>query len=287
MRVENSGKDPVEFGGQRGDLLGPRRIVRRLGGSDRPLFSICTMVTTRDEYKGCHASLMAGGFNESNCEYLIVDNSVGNVADAYVCLNEFLQASSGIYLIVCHQDILLLDQGADRLRERLSELDNLDPNWAVCGNAGCTHDGQPVIRISDPWGEDQARGGPFPRRVMSLDENFLVIRKLANLGLSHDLVGFHHYGTDICLMADITGWSIYVIDFHLRHKSSGNAGTKYRLSQASIAAKYRRALRPRWIHNVVRQPFFISGLPGHTQLAQLARKLFKTISLFHRSRLIL
>ena len=88
---------------------------------------------------------------------------------------------------------------------------------------------------------------PLPRRVSGLDENFLVVRRDANLAVSADLKGFHLYGTDICIVARLLGHTAYVVDFHLRHLSSG--ASKYQPDfeelRAALIAKYRRAMRPR------------------------------------------
>ncbi len=59
----------------------------------------------------------------------------------------------------------------------------------------------------------------LPIRVGSLDENFIVVKRQANLALSHDMSGFHLYGTDLCIIADILGRTSYVVDFHLCHKA--------------------------------------------------------------------
>ena len=64
---------------------------------------------------------------------------------------------------------------------------------------------------------------------------------------SRDLHGFHLYGADLCLIADILGYSAYVVDFHLRHKSVGNKGSTFEVVRAELIEKYRRALRYRVI----------------------------------------
>jgi len=148
--------------------------------------------------------------------------------------------------VLCHQDLRLIEDGADRLEAVLSELEARDAGWAVAGNAGGTGLGRLAMRISDPHGENR-RIGSLPERAMSLDENFLVLKRSARIGLSRDLTGFHFYGADLCLAADIMGHSAYVIDFHLRHLSDGRISPAFYQARAAFRAKWSRALRPRWM----------------------------------------
>ena len=222
-------------------------------------FSICTLVTDRAEYAGMVASFQAGGFDGPDCEYLYLDNSENNAFDAFSGYNLFLTVATGDYLILCHQDILLLEAGRAELEERLAELDAVDPAWALCGNAGGVPPDGVAIRITDPHGADRSLGS-FPARASALDENFILARREANLALSHDLGGFHLYGADLCILAQVLGRTAYVIDFHLRHKSGGTIGADFYASRRAIVAKYRRAFRPRWIATTCTH-FIISGLP--------------------------
>ena len=75
----------------------------------------------------------------------------------------------------------------------------------------------------------------------------MVIKKSANLALSHDLSGFHLYGTDICLVADLLGYSAYAIDFKLIHKSYGKPGNSYYKILEKLIYKYARFMRSRTI----------------------------------------
>jgi hypothetical protein len=198
------------------------------------------------EYREMLASLKRGGFGESDCEYLYFDNSQGNAADAFGGYNFFLTEARGTYILLCHQDILLLEDDRSVLERRLEELDALDPTWGLCGNAGVTTAGRLALRLTDPHGANRALG-PFPSRVASLDENFIIVQRGANLGLSHDLAGFHFYGADLCIIADIMGRSAYVIDFHLHHKSGGTPNGQFYQGRLEMMKKYARALRPRWL----------------------------------------
>jgi hypothetical protein len=235
-------------------------FVRALGegrAEARPRFSICTLVTRADEYSEMIESFVARGFAPDDCEYLCLDNRRANRFDAFAGYNLFLGEALGDYVILCHQDVLLHADGRAELEARLAELDARDPHWGICGNAGGVALGRRAVRISDPHGEDQWRG-PFPIRVTALDENFLLVRREANLALSCDLEGFHFYGADLCIVADVLGWTAWAIDFHLRHKSGGPVDRRFYAMRKAVARKYRRAMRPRWIVTSVTD-FFVSG----------------------------
>lgn len=245
-------------------------------------YSICTMVTNWAEHAACLATFRERGFIEQDCEVLTLDNTAGNRADAFIATNEFLQAARGTYVILVHQDVLLLTDDRTKLDRLLDQLSARDSKWGACGNAGHTRDGWPVLCISHPHDEKEIVGGPFPTQVMSLDENLMVVRREANLAVSGDLVGFHHYGADLCTIADILGWNTYVIDFFLRHNSGGTVDAVYERSREAIAGKYRRALRPRWVHLITRQPYFISGRKFEGLLAWILRKAGKAVGLVPR-----
>ena len=209
-------------------------------------YSICSLITSHAEYAEMLASFRAGGFDGPAAEYLYIDNSARNGFTAYDGLNRLIEAARGEFIVLCHQDLRLIEDGAAKLDAVLGALEARDPNWAVAGNAGGTGIGRLAMRISDPHGDDR-RIGSLPERVMSLDENFIVLKRAARIGLSRDLKGFHFYGADVCLAADIMGHSAYVIDFHLRHLSDGRISPAFYNARREFRAKWSRALRPRWI----------------------------------------
>jgi hypothetical protein len=137
---------------------------------------------------------------------------------------------------------VLLSDGRNKLDAVLDELARRDPNWGVCGNAGGIHPGRLAIRITDPHGDNQLRES-LPAKATSLDENFLLVRRDANLAVSRDLEGFHLYGTDLCLVAQFLGYSAYVVDFHLRHLSRGPQDPSYQKIRSALIEKHNRALR--------------------------------------------
>ena len=250
-----------------------------------PRFTIGTLVSDRTHYAAMLSSFRAGGFDDNACEYIYIDNT-GDITgagqtDAYRGLNALLNAARAPYVVLCHQDVRLLADDFGTLDQRLAELTQRDPNWAVAGNAGGVAPGQLAVCITDPHGKAQ-RAGTFPERVVSLDENFLVVRRDSRIGFSHDLSGFHFYGADICLHAQHMGLTAYVIDFHLKHLSPGKMSHDFTLGRDAFRAKWSRALAPRWLQTTCAL-VHLSGDPLRTSiglvvdapLALLARHLPK------------
>jgi len=232
-------------------------------GKDHPpyplTYSFCTLVTDFREYTTMLESFASKGFSVNDCEFLYLDNTRGNAHDAYSGYNLLMRRARGKYIVLCHQDIELIGDERIKLDNLLAELTNFDPYWALCGNSGADENGHLTIRISDPYGKNRKVGGPYPSKVVSLDENFIIVRRDANLGLSRDLHGFHWYGTDLCLVADILGWNSYVIDFHLKHKSAGYLNEDFYRLRLDLRRTLGRAFRPRWQYGATLRPFYITS----------------------------
>ena len=224
-----------------------------------PKYSLCTLLTEKEQYIDALASFRAAGFNEPECEFLYIDNSAANKYDAYAGVNRFLQKAQGDYIILCHQDLILHADNREKLDQVIDDITRLDPNWALLGNAGGTVPGQQAYHLTEYTGEEKhyLRRGTFPAKAYSLDENFIVVRKSANLGASHDLEGFHLYGTDLCMIAGILGYSAYVVDFHLWHlggastkpaaTSGAHATSTFDKTRQNLLNKYQRVCSPRFI----------------------------------------
>jgi hypothetical protein len=210
--------------------------------SARPRFTVATLVNDEVQYLAMLASFRSHGFAEPDTEFL----AARGAPSAYAALNALLAAARGDLVILCHQDVRLLNDGLSDLEHCLHELDAIDPAWALAGNAGGVSPGRLALRISDPHGRDRTIG-PLPCRTVSLDENFIVVRARSGVRVSRDLDGFHLYGADICLVADILGYSAWVIDFHIEHLSPGRKDATFAASERQFRAKWSRALRPRWM----------------------------------------
>lgn len=220
-------------------------------------YTIATLVTDPVQYDAMLTSFAKFGFSDS--EFLKIDNCGDKQTCAFSGLNHMLNEAQGDFVILCHQDVRLFEDGRTELDACLDELDQLDPLWAVAGNAGGVAPGQLSIRITDPHGVDQ-HVGDLPSRVHTVDENFIVVRRASRIGFSHDLTGFHFYGADLCMMAATAGLTAYVIDFHLAHLSAGKKDETFDKMETAFKKKWGRALSARWLQTTC-SLVYLSGDP--------------------------
>lgn len=220
-------------------------------------YSICTLASRPDEYQEMVVSFISAGFLPDICEYLCIDNCEANSYEAFAGINKFLREAKGQYLIICHQDIILHDHNIDDLSSRIRHMDSIDPKWAILSNAGGINFKYLAMHVTQKSG-NKLFETLLPLKASTVDENFIVVKNEANLALSDNLSGFHMYGTDICLIADILGYTAYVIDFNLTHKSDGNVDKSFFENRRELMRKYRKALRPRFISTTITR-FYLSG----------------------------
>ena len=190
------------------------------------------------------ATFEAAGFDDNDCEFVLMDNVSSNEHEPFSAFSAQLDAAERkgqSRVVLCHQDVRLdRGHGRQQLDAELDRLDDEHPEWAVCGNAGYASDRRGFARrITDPTGTWHL--GRLPERVVSMDENFFVVRPEAGVRFSATLSGFHFYATDLCLQAQRRGRTCFVIDFHLTHLSDGRAG-------GGTAAFYeaKRAFQHQW-----------------------------------------
>jgi hypothetical protein len=202
-------------------------------------FRIATFVDDDEQYGEMRTSFEAAGFVSPLARFTIEQG------EPYRGITRLGKAQEP-YVMLVHQDVRCeWGDTADSLQARLAELTRVDPDWAVAGNAGRNPDVlkarlaelvdadrdqavkakakpglNPIRHISDPHGTTWSTG--LPKRVLSLDENLLILRTARRPACSAELSGWHLYGTDVVLNAALVGGSAYVIDFRLTHLSPGN-----------------------------------------------------------------
>jgi hypothetical protein len=242
-------------------------------------FSVCTLVTRHEEYLEMLNSFLSAGFTEDVCEYLLIDNSCENVMDAYDGINSFLQIAKGEYLILCHQDIVLNNNNDFALlNQKIAEITELDANWALLGNAGASARLYDRLAINISYSDGFVdKKGKLPKQVASLDENFIVVKSSANLSVSHDIGGYHLYGLDLCFIAAALGYTAFVIEFMLTHKSRGNVDASFSETLKRVKRKYVQFLKGRYINTTIAR-FYLSGSKVKNALfhTRVFRRVLKT-----------
>lgn len=220
-------------------------------------FSICTLVSRKKQYEAMVDSYVQAGFDSESCEFLCVDNTQHNKQDAYKGLNSLLTQAVGEYIILCHQDVLLRYDNRKILEQRITEMNARDQRWGILSNAGAIDLKRLVQKVTVAEDELQIRG-TMPQRVMVVDEHFMVLKKSANLSFSCDLTGFHLYAADICMVADLLGYSVHVIDFHIYHASKGNVDQEFHYCKQQMIKKYSRIKKGKFVRTTITS-FYLSG----------------------------
>lgn len=122
------------------------------------------------------------------------------------------------WIILLHQDVHLPDGWDKKFARSLLGARQRFPRLAVAGVYGLQANGAKVGRVydRDRWLGDPA---PEPTPVRSLDELLLAVHKDSGLQICAEL-GWHLYGTDLCLQAEAAGLDAVVVDAPCHHHSS-------------------------------------------------------------------
>lgn len=264
--------------------ISPKKVTSL---NNRYKFTVATLVTDMAEYHEMVESYHRAGFTGDICEFIYVDNIGKNSFDGYEGLNLFLQTARGEYIIICHQDVLLNFDNIDILKQRIEEIEMIDPNWAIISNAGGIENNlyqRVTTNVVYADGYEQIHGIP-PQKVCAVDEHFILVKRSANLSLSHNLAGFHLYGTDICLVAELLGYSAYVIKFKLMHKSYGNPDERYYETRTKLIEKYVQFMRSRTIINTLTD-FRLSSSSINTSFfnTKFVKKVYRKIVKISRNQ---
>lgn len=214
------------------------RLVRPMGSWKKSL-SICTMVNDWGRYRNMRLAWARMGFGGGECEFLVCDNVDKNHMDGYKAVRRCLQSAKGKYVIFTHLDSRPLEKKKTLMRI-LEELNEFDPRWAVIGNAGVRWSDMRFVTLG-------LRMPNYPLtkcsekyvKVDSLDENLLILNAEAHLTLSHDLEGYHLYGTELCDVARRLGRSCYVAQMRWYHDSHGTLNKNFYLQVRQMEAKIR------------------------------------------------
>jgi hypothetical protein len=200
------------------------------------VFSVCCLVTRYSEYAALREALKKQGFDESNCEFLVCDNSSGNRGSAFDAIRAFLRQSRGKYVLLIHQDAIPLES-VDVLLGLIAQVEEHDPDWGIIGNCGRQTGGRAALALEID-GRITRVGKPFVP-VAAVDENMILVRNGAGITVSRYGEGFHMYAFDLCSVAARLGYNTYVVDHLWRHDSAGTIDDGYLAAKKRMEDKMR------------------------------------------------
>ncbi|MBW1739124.1 MAG: hypothetical protein JRJ69_16715 [Deltaproteobacteria bacterium] len=177
-----------------------------------------TLVAATNSKEVLETNLL-GSVEAESANELILMQDPESASHAY---NEALCRSSNEILVFAHQDVYLPRGWGVELQEAISLLNRKDPDWGVAGVYGVTETGKGAGYVYST-GLRRFVGQCFsaPLQVRTLDEMLLIVRRSSGLQFDEDLPGFHLYGTDICLEAQMRGMKNYVLPCFTLHNSNG------------------------------------------------------------------
>jgi hypothetical protein len=164
---------------------------------------------------------------------------------AALAYNQAIDQTSADLLVLVHQDVYLPAGWVERVRDRIAEVEKIDPDWAVLGLFGATAGGANRGRVWCGAAERELGGRlPRPEPVVSIDELLIILRRSSGLRFDDKLPGFHLYGTDIAQTALARGLGVYVIDAPVVHntKKAGSLKGSYLKAFRYMAKKWRKHL---------------------------------------------
>ena len=121
-------------------------------------------------------------------------------------------------MVLLHQDVYLPAGWDTRFLDSLAVAEQAYPGVAVAGVYGVRADQTHVGHVydRDRW---LGKENLLPEKVRSLDELLLAVRLDAGL-LPDPELGWHLYGTDLCLQAEARGLHAVVLDAPCEHRAS-------------------------------------------------------------------
>ena len=129
---------------------------------------------------------------------------------ASIAYNAGLDATTAPYVVFAHHDVYLPPGWENLLMTRISELNAIDPSWALFGSFGVGLDHSHVGPVwSSSLGQIVGRVPMAPAPVQSFDELLVVMRRDAGIRWDAGLPGWHMYGTDIVAVARAAGRTAY------------------------------------------------------------------------------
>jgi len=239
--------------------------------------SLVCCVNRREVFEDCVIRSLERRGAIRRIEILCIDNCT-NRWSVPQALNLGLDRAQAPVIVFCHQDVWMPEGWLDRSLSQMALIERTDPRWGVAGVMGVGFDGAFAGHVKDP--HTNRPFGRLPRKVQSLDEVCLMIRRTSGLRFDENLGGYHFYGADLCLQARMKGMECYAVDAPVGHLSGGRCDESFCEMARRFCAKW---------HTVPLAPSVVETTCGVfpvgegvkvfllTQLLRLRRKLWRRL----------
>ncbi len=199
------------------------------------MFSIICVYNKPEILEDCLKKSLNG--QDVQYELISMDNTQGRFTSAADALNCGADKAKDEYIMFIHQDVSFSSDWLSGVLDQISHVEKTSKQWGVMGLMGVRAKGGFSGHIIDLHGH--LYNPPLPCEVASLDEVCLIIRKDSGLRFDESLGGFHLYGTDLCLQANVKGLTNFAIDACLHHHGQGNKDLAFWNTAERLCAKWR------------------------------------------------
>jgi 2-polyprenyl-3-methyl-5-hydroxy-6-metoxy-1,4-benzoquinol methylase len=204
--------------------------------------SFVSCINDFDLYRECVERSLNNQTSNIEIELVPIDNT-NSEWSCPSALNRGLEKATGEIVVFCHQDIIFPSSWVDNLCSQIYLVEKSCKEWGVLGLFGITLCGSYSGHVIDLQGH--SRFMPLPQKAQSLDELCLIIKKNSGLKFDERLGGFHFYGGDLCLEAEVKGFTNFAIDACVKHLGQGKSGADFRRMARRLSNKWRHRNSPR------------------------------------------
>lgn len=168
-----------------------------------------------------------------------------NYSSAGAAYNRAIDEATGDILVLAHQDVYLPAGFLAHLHEQVTQLNEMDPDWAVAGAIGLNPNREVRGAV---WVSSFQRvlgvrvSAPVP--AICVDELLIIVRLKSGVRFDEALPGFHMYGVDVIHTARSRGLESYILDAPVVHHSRPvmSLGGGYRVAYKYMQKKWRNNL---------------------------------------------
>lgn len=199
----------------------------------------CLISASNDE-KVLHGNLLLSDLIQEDGITVHIERGAPSAGIAY---NRAMDATNGDLLIFAHQDVYFPPGFLARLDVAISDVEEMDSDWAVIAPFGISMDA--AVHRGDVWSTSLGRRvgasvqSPVP--AQSFDELVIILRRSSGLRFDEKLPLFHLYGTDIVQAAHQSGKGAYIVDLPVVHNDRfhGRLGADFSQAYHYVRRKWR------------------------------------------------